>query len=243
MDARELTDEERLRALIEGGTPAAEAEAYIAEMAANGVAWAAFAAKHAEFLAARRADGLLIDPVTAECTWWWAGEVDSYALGWDGVDNINRQWFARAPGAEYWVSFDDLPEETKRALDKRMKAEAQEEAKTKTKTKDTFDLSDAKEQVDDLRKTAGKDAKAAAEKLIDKIVEHLKGVEPTLEQQAAAVKWMAVNQRGHCDNLRDLVAQGKRGPDELYLQVQWLPALEAAAVTMREYADRGGNDG
>jgi hypothetical protein len=98
---------------------------------------------------------------------------------------------------------------------------------------DKFDLEVAKKRVDQLRAQGGK---AEAESVIDQIVRHLKEVTPTPQHQAAAVERMASNQKGHCDNLRDLVRREKRSADELYLQVQWLPALEAAAITMREVA-------
>jgi hypothetical protein len=59
----------------------------------------------------------------------------------------------------------------------------------------------------------------------------------TLEQQAAAVERAAVNQRGHVNNLRDLVARGRRPAFELEMQEAWTPALEDAAITMRSLAD------
>jgi hypothetical protein len=59
----------------------------------------------------------------------------------------------------------------------------------------------------------------------------------TLGQQAAAVERAAVNQRGHCDNLRSLLACKKRSLAELIQQVQWTPALEEAAMTMRRLAN------
>lgn len=64
---------------------------------------------------------------------------------------------------------------------------------------------------------------------------------PTLKSQAAAVARAAVNLRGHVNNLRDLVTRPnwdrqKRDPLELDVAAQWLPALEAAAITMERLA-------
>ena len=59
----------------------------------------------------------------------------------------------------------------------------------------------------------------------------------TLGQQAAAVERAAVNQRGHCDNLRLLLARKKRSLAELIQQAQWARALEEAATTMRRLAN------
>lgn len=54
-----------------------------------------------------------------------------------------------------------------------------------------------------------------------------------IEQQAAAVEVSAVNMRGHIDNLQQLVARNKRTAAELEIFVDRLPALEAAAKTLR----------
>jgi hypothetical protein len=60
-----------------------------------------------------------------------------------------------------------------------------------------------------------------------------KAMTNTIEQQVQAVERAAVNQRGHVDNLRSLIARGRRSKDELDLQEAWTPALEDAAITMR----------
>jgi hypothetical protein len=52
--------------------------------------------------------------------------------------------------------------------------------------------------------------------------------------QAAATRRAAVNLRGHINNLLALLAQGKRPKVELYQQLQWLPALLAAANTLEK---------
>jgi hypothetical protein len=54
-----------------------------------------------------------------------------------------------------------------------------------------------------------------------------------IEQQAAAVEISAVNMRGHIDNLQQLVSRNKRTAAELDIFVNRLPALEAAAKTLR----------
>lgn len=55
----------------------------------------------------------------------------------------------------------------------------------------------------------------------------------SIEQQAAAVEISAVNLRGHIDNLQDLVERNKRSAAELNIFIERLPALEAAAKTLR----------
>lgn len=60
----------------------------------------------------------------------------------------------------------------------------------------------------------------------------------TFAQQAAAVERAAVNWRGHVNNLRDLVARGRRPQHEYDMAVAWLPDLEAAAETMRGLASQ-----
>lgn len=55
----------------------------------------------------------------------------------------------------------------------------------------------------------------------------------SIEQQAADIEISAANLRGHIDNLRDLVGRSKRSAAELDIFVDRLPALEAAAKTLR----------
>lgn len=55
----------------------------------------------------------------------------------------------------------------------------------------------------------------------------------SIEQQAAAVEISAVNLRGHIHNLQDLVERNKRSAAELNIFTERLPALEAAAKTLR----------
>lgn len=60
----------------------------------------------------------------------------------------------------------------------------------------------------------------------------------TLLAQATAVELAAANLRGHVDNLRNLVAKGKRPQADIDAAVMHLPALEDAAVTMKRIAER-----
>lgn len=57
--------------------------------------------------------------------------------------------------------------------------------------------------------------------------------EPSMSDQIAAVERAAANQRGHVQNLRELVRKRKRPEQDLHMAESWLPALEAAARTMR----------
>jgi len=68
-----------------------------------------------EFRAIRKEAGLNIDPETAEVDWIWAQTLDPYGLGPKlppECDQVGREYFARSPGSDIWVSFDDLPDET-----------------------------------------------------------------------------------------------------------------------------------
>jgi hypothetical protein len=58
----------------------------------------------------------------------------------------------------------------------------------------------------------------------------------TLADQATAVETAAANLRGHVDNLRNLVAAKRRSEMDLHIAEDRLPALEAAAVTLRDMA-------
>ena len=72
-----------------------------------------------KFLADRKAEGLKIDPRTAEVTWNYAQVVDPYGIHDDLTPEeycVGRSYFARAPGSDIWVEFGDLPAETRDAL-------------------------------------------------------------------------------------------------------------------------------
>jgi hypothetical protein len=65
-----------------------------------------------EWLAIRKEAGRKIDPETAEVTWIFAYDFDPYGVDPELPDElkwISRNYFARAPGSDIWVCFDDLP--------------------------------------------------------------------------------------------------------------------------------------
>jgi len=78
-----------------------------------------------QWLATRKEAGLLIDPETAEVIAWWGQIIDPYGVRPELAkehDCVGRLFFARSPGSDIWVSFDDLPHETGRALWERIAA-------------------------------------------------------------------------------------------------------------------------
>ena len=69
--------------------------------------------------ALRKAVGLQIDPATAEVEWTYAYTVDPYGDDPDLPEEyrcVGREYFARSPGSNVWVSFHDLPEASRDAL-------------------------------------------------------------------------------------------------------------------------------
>jgi hypothetical protein len=63
--------------------------------------------------------GQQIDPDTVEVEWNYALTLDPYGVNPDlpaELQQVGREYFARAPGTAVWVSFDDLPDETLRRL-------------------------------------------------------------------------------------------------------------------------------
>ena len=70
------------------------------------------------FLAIRKAEGFKIEAHNAEVTWWHTETDDPYGIDEvpEEYQQIGRQYFARAPGSDIWVCFDDLPNETSEAL-------------------------------------------------------------------------------------------------------------------------------
>ena len=72
-----------------------------------------------QFLAIRKAEGLKIDPRTAEVDWCYAQVLDPYGI-YDDLSPeeycVGRAYFARAPESDIWVSFYDLPHDTREAL-------------------------------------------------------------------------------------------------------------------------------
>ena len=72
-----------------------------------------------QWLAIRKEAGLLIDPQTAEVTWFYAPDADPYAVRPDlpeELKQVGRQYFAHSPGSEVWVWFYDLPDAVHDAL-------------------------------------------------------------------------------------------------------------------------------
>jgi hypothetical protein len=66
--------------------------------------------------------------IDAEGDWWWADELDPYAIGEDPEEMgcINKCVFVRAPGSDVWVWLHDLPQTTIEALRKRGERERAE---------------------------------------------------------------------------------------------------------------------
>lgn len=72
-----------------------------------------------QWLAIRKEAALQIDPETAEVMWDYVQIMDPYGVDPDlpkEYQCIGRGYFARSPGNDVWVSFDDLPEGTAEAL-------------------------------------------------------------------------------------------------------------------------------
>jgi hypothetical protein len=80
--------------------------------------------KREQWLAVRKGEGLRIDPKHAQICWEYGSVRDPYEL-YDLTgeeDNIGRNYFARSPGSDLWVSFHDLPAAVRDRLWTRMKA-------------------------------------------------------------------------------------------------------------------------
>jgi hypothetical protein len=72
-----------------------------------------------QWLAIRKEAGLKIDPETAEVEWCYAQTLDPYGIDPDlpeEYQQVGREYFARSPGSDIWVSFHDLPATTRDAL-------------------------------------------------------------------------------------------------------------------------------
>ena len=54
-----------------------------------------------------------INPETAEVMWIYARKLECCV---DGQGDAWKKYFARAPGSDEWISFDDLPDEISMAL-------------------------------------------------------------------------------------------------------------------------------
>ena len=72
-----------------------------------------------EWLAIRKEAGRHIDPETAEVFWTYAQTLDPYGIDPElpeELRQVGREYFARSPGSNVWVLFDDLPKATVDAL-------------------------------------------------------------------------------------------------------------------------------
>jgi hypothetical protein len=72
-----------------------------------------------EWLAIRKDAGPRIDPDVAEVAWQIAYTADPYGVWPDLPEEartFGREWYARCPGSDVWVLFDDLPHSTQEAL-------------------------------------------------------------------------------------------------------------------------------
>ena len=83
-----------------------------------------------EYLGLVKQAGLAINPETAEVQCFQANYFDPYGIiGMDlpeeCLDSQTKLYFARSPGSDLWVEFDDLPDETREALLKLAKGKQQ----------------------------------------------------------------------------------------------------------------------
>jgi hypothetical protein len=72
-----------------------------------------------QWLQVRKEAGLRIDIETAEVEWIYAQTLDPYGVIADLPEEyrqVGRSYFARSPGSDIWVSFYDLPDETRDKL-------------------------------------------------------------------------------------------------------------------------------
>ena len=72
-----------------------------------------------QWLAIRKKEALKIDPETAEVDWLYEYTMDPYGVDPDlpeELRQVGREYFARSPDSDVWVSFQDLPDATVEAL-------------------------------------------------------------------------------------------------------------------------------
>jgi hypothetical protein len=72
-----------------------------------------------QWLKIRKEAALHIDPATAEVTCFKCLILDPYGVGPElpeEYQQMGRTYFARAPGSDIWVVFDDLPSQTQDAF-------------------------------------------------------------------------------------------------------------------------------
>ena len=78
-----------------------------------------------KWLAIRREEALKINPQTAEVLWVYAQTLDPYGVEPElppEYQQVGREYFARRPGGDTWVWFNDLPAATHDALWEKHKA-------------------------------------------------------------------------------------------------------------------------
>ena len=78
-----------------------------------------------QWLQIRKDEGPTIDPDTAEVRWNHALTFDPYGVDPDLPEEckqVGRVYFARSPSSDIWVSFHDLPDETRRRLWERLES-------------------------------------------------------------------------------------------------------------------------
>jgi hypothetical protein len=75
--------------------------------------------KRQRWLEIRKRAGRKIDPEIAEVMWIFGYDFDPYGISPElpeELQQIGRQYFARSPGSDIWVCFNDLPIATAKAL-------------------------------------------------------------------------------------------------------------------------------
>jgi hypothetical protein len=73
----------------------------------------------AQWLAERKAWALRINPQTAQIAWIYAHTLDPYGIEPElpaELQQVGREYFARDPHCDVWVSFHDLPDGVREAL-------------------------------------------------------------------------------------------------------------------------------
>jgi hypothetical protein len=77
--------------------------------------------ERSDFIAVRKDAAMKIDPMTAEVTCSRGDPRDPYGFCGDDLESLTMKWllFARAPESDIWVSFRDLPKDTREILEQR----------------------------------------------------------------------------------------------------------------------------
>ena len=119
-----LDDQKRLLAAVRGWSPPEEAEPL-----EPGEGWLVHNGRvnrdciskteYDKRMEERRAASLLIDPSTAAIEWWYAQTLDPYDDRLPllpELEQVGREYVARAPDSDIWVSVGDLPDATRDAI-------------------------------------------------------------------------------------------------------------------------------